>query len=318
MTKKNPLVSIGIPVHNSQQYIQQCIDSLSKQIYQNIELIISDNASTDLTYSLCKKFTYKDKRISLYRQEKNTGPIKNFNFVLNKAKGKYFMWAAYDDIFHKTYIKKLVYEMEKHPNVVLAVSAVTNFDDHNRKLNFYLKFKKISKTVDALKIYLLHPRYVGTLFYGIYRTSVIKKIKLHQDRRPYYNGLSDILTVFNVLLQGNLVYISKLLFYKRDTGYYLSILDHLSSLNFSQLMITRIKTYLLFPIGHTYDFFNSIQLTLESSLSGKDKIAIALYCCLKLFRDFYVYIWDICRGFVAILKGIINNSKKHIFLPMHD
>lgn len=306
MINNSPLVSIGIPVHNGARYIRQCIASLSKQTYHNIELIISDNASTDQTYALCKKIKDKNKRISLFRMKNNKGAIANFNFVLRKANGKYFMWAAHDDLFDKNYIKELILELEMHPKAILAISAVTNFDDHGRKLNFYLKFNRLSQSIDALKVYLLHPRYVGTLFYGIYRTSVIKRVKFYQDKRPYYNGQSDIITIFKVLLCGDLIYIPKLLFHKRDTGYYLSVLDHLSTLHVPDFLFKRIRTYILFPIGHTFDFITSIHLTTQSNLTTLQKSVIIYYCHLKLLRDFYVYIRDIYIGFVALGKGLIH------------
>ena len=81
-----PKVSIGMPVYNGEQFLHKRIDSLLAQTFQNCELIISDNASTDSTPSICNEYSKKDKRIRYFRQERNMGVIWNFNFVLDQAK----------------------------------------------------------------------------------------------------------------------------------------------------------------------------------------------------------------------------------------
>ena len=77
---KNPLISIGIPVFNCEKTIKHVLESLLNQTYKNIEIIISDNCSTDKTKMICKKF--KDKRIKFYKQIKPIEFTKNFEFVL--------------------------------------------------------------------------------------------------------------------------------------------------------------------------------------------------------------------------------------------
>ena len=69
--ESSPLVSIGMPVYNGEEYISQAIDSLLAQTHTNFELIISDNASTDGTWEHCQQYAAKDTRIQLYRNEEN-------------------------------------------------------------------------------------------------------------------------------------------------------------------------------------------------------------------------------------------------------
>lgn len=120
--KANELVSIGMPVYNGAAHIKNALDSLLMQTYSNIEFIISDDASQDETALLCEKYAGRDNRIKFIKQEKNLSLVKNFAFVLGKAKGKYFMWAAQDDWWEKTFVEKTVRALETHPEHVVAMS----------------------------------------------------------------------------------------------------------------------------------------------------------------------------------------------------
>ena len=89
-------LSIGLPVFNGEKFLQKCLDSLLEQTFENFEIIISDNASTDTTQNICQKYSEKDKRIRYIRQEKNIGLLPNFNFVLEQSNNKFFMWIGVD------------------------------------------------------------------------------------------------------------------------------------------------------------------------------------------------------------------------------
>jgi len=114
------LVSIGMPVYNGEKYIRQALDSLLAQDYENFELIISDNASTDRTAEICLDYVAKDKRVKYHRNETNLGALKNFNQVVNLSRGKYFLWAADHDLWHSTFISRCVSVLEQDSEIVLA------------------------------------------------------------------------------------------------------------------------------------------------------------------------------------------------------
>jgi glycosyltransferase involved in cell wall biosynthesis len=92
-----PRVSIGVPVYNCDAYLHLALDSLLAQTFSDLEIIISDNASTDSTESVCRMYAARDSRIRYVRQKTNMGAPANFQFVLGQAMGEYFMWAAADD-----------------------------------------------------------------------------------------------------------------------------------------------------------------------------------------------------------------------------
>lgn len=99
-----PLVSIGIPTYNrANSYLKQAIENAISQTYPNIEIIISDNCSSDNTEQLVRSFS--DGRIRYYKQERNIGPNNNFNFCLNQANGAYFLLFQDDDLIDEDFIE---------------------------------------------------------------------------------------------------------------------------------------------------------------------------------------------------------------------
>ena len=82
MSSNKPLISVGMPVYNESKWIEQSLDSLLAQTFQDFELIISDNASTDGTWSTLQEYAARDARIVLHRQPENRNALINFQFVL--------------------------------------------------------------------------------------------------------------------------------------------------------------------------------------------------------------------------------------------
>src|SRR5688500_15313128 len=91
-------ISILTPVWNGLPFVKECIDSVLSQEFQEWELIISDNGSTDGTRDYLD--TLKDERIKIYKQEKNLGIYGNLNFLLSKASAPIGYWLCADDYFH--------------------------------------------------------------------------------------------------------------------------------------------------------------------------------------------------------------------------
>ena len=123
-----PKVTIGLPVYNGELSLSQSIDSVLKQSFTDFELIISDNASTDSTAEICKNFTQLDNRVVFIRHEKNRGPYWNFNFLLEKARGMYFVWLADDDYWHPDFLLENVNVLDNHKNIVCSIGKVETFD----------------------------------------------------------------------------------------------------------------------------------------------------------------------------------------------
>ena len=132
MVDNKPLVSIGMPVYNGDRYLRQALDSLLAQDYENFELIISDNASTDRTPLICQEYAARSPNIHYYKNPHNLGSAKNFNRTFQLSSGKYFMWAAHDDLWEKTYISKCVAQLDQNPAAVLCCSEITFLNEEGR------------------------------------------------------------------------------------------------------------------------------------------------------------------------------------------
>jgi glycosyltransferase involved in cell wall biosynthesis len=116
----SPSLTIGMPIYNAERFLAKTLDSFLRQTFTNFELIISDNASTDGTEEICRKYAIRDKRIRYFRNEKNMGAGWNFRRVYSMAKGKYYKQAAHDDFLEPTFLEECIAALEADPGLVLA------------------------------------------------------------------------------------------------------------------------------------------------------------------------------------------------------
>jgi len=115
-----PALSIGLPTYNGSRYLRQTLASLAAQDFDDLELIISDNGSTDDTEAICREHAQDDHRVRYERVTANRGAAWNYNKVLELARGRYFKWAADDDICEPSFLTSCVAELERSPHAVLA------------------------------------------------------------------------------------------------------------------------------------------------------------------------------------------------------
>jgi len=117
---KTPLVTIGLPVYNSERYLANSLDSLLAQTYRDFVLIISDNASTDGTTEICRKYVAADDRVKYFRNDANIGNPRNFNRVFELAQTKYLKWSTADDFWGPTFLEAALEVMEREPDIALC------------------------------------------------------------------------------------------------------------------------------------------------------------------------------------------------------
>jgi glycosyltransferase involved in cell wall biosynthesis len=117
-----PRVSIGLPVYNGENYLAESLEALLGQSYEDFELIISDNASTDGTADICRRYAAQDTRIRYVRQPRNIGCAPNHNFVIEQARGQLFKAASHDDLYGRDLLMLCVAALDEYPQVVLAHS----------------------------------------------------------------------------------------------------------------------------------------------------------------------------------------------------
>jgi glycosyltransferase involved in cell wall biosynthesis len=137
MSENEPRISLGMPVFNGEAFLEPAIASILSQTYEDFELLISDNASTDGTEAICAKYAAKDKRIRYYRNAKNIGAVKNFNRVFELSSGKYFKWVAHDDLLAPGFLQRCVQVLDEDPTVVLCYSKARIVDEFGQVIGTY-------------------------------------------------------------------------------------------------------------------------------------------------------------------------------------
>jgi glycosyltransferase involved in cell wall biosynthesis len=203
-----------MPVFNGERYLRKSIDSILNQTYQNFELIIADNASTDKTQLICQEYAKKDHRVRYYRNKKNIGGPRNYNKVFKLSSSEYFKWAAYDDVLAPEFLRKCIKVLDEDSTIVGCCSKTGRIDQNGIFINYYNKglLTKISspKTHERFRD-LLGLYYTTTPFHGVYRSKLFAKSQLHGS----YIG-ADRNLVAELSLMGRIFEITECLFFWRD------------------------------------------------------------------------------------------------------
>lgn len=114
-----PTVSIGLPVYNGELHVAKALDSILAQTFSDFEVVISDNASTDQTETICRGYASKDSRVHYYRTANNVGAAGNFNLAFEHSRGRFFKWLAHDDCMAPQFLEKCLEIYEKSPPTVV-------------------------------------------------------------------------------------------------------------------------------------------------------------------------------------------------------
>ena len=128
-----PTISIGLPVFNGERYVALALESLLKQDFNDFEVIISDNASTDRTSEICADFARKDRRIRYYRNSGNIGSAPNYNRTFHLSSGQYFKWLAHDDLCRPQFLSRCLEVMHSAPPTVSIVYPQCDLIDASGK-----------------------------------------------------------------------------------------------------------------------------------------------------------------------------------------
>jgi glycosyltransferase involved in cell wall biosynthesis len=134
-TMNAPRVSIGLPVYNGERYLAAAVDALLAQTFTDFELIVSDNASTDATASICADYAARDRRIRHSRNAVNIGGAANYRRVFHLATGRYFMWAAHDDLHAPTFVERCAEVLDRDPTIVVCHTRVCVVDSDGAEIS---------------------------------------------------------------------------------------------------------------------------------------------------------------------------------------
>ena len=195
-TQHSPRLSIGLPVYNGERYLAETFGCFLAQTFQDFEIIVSDNASTDHTEEICRSFAERDTRIRYHRNEKNLGAIPNYNRAFELSRSPLFKWAADDDLYHPHYLDTCVGILDESPDVILAHSRTAFVDDRGESFavdpatgNYIDPRTGTAQTTDSPMIadssipivrfwQVLSRARWGTHMFGVMRREMLQKTRL--------------------------------------------------------------------------------------------------------------------------------------------
>jgi glycosyltransferase involved in cell wall biosynthesis len=212
VSEGQPRLSIGVPVFNGERYLAAAIESVLDGSFDDFELIIGDNASTDRTEEIARSFVAKDDRIRYLRSTINIGPNPNFNRVFRAATGTYFKWLAYDDLCGPDMLARCVEVLDGDPSIVVCSARYVEINENGDAIaeQPYTLDLSSSKAHVRLGELMCQPR-GHPILYGVMRTSTLRRTKLLAT----YRG-SDRALLAELTLHGRLWEIPEVLWSSRD------------------------------------------------------------------------------------------------------
>jgi glycosyltransferase involved in cell wall biosynthesis len=170
-----PVVTVGLPVHDGERYLGRAIESILAQTFTDLELVISDNGSSDSTPEICAAYAVADPRVRVVRHATNRGAAWNYNYVLAAARGEYFKWIAHDDEYDPRHLEACLRVLRERSDVVLCYSKTRQIDSSGAHV------RDIEERVDV-SAPTPHQRFRRTVIYeggcyhvfGVMRTDVLR------------------------------------------------------------------------------------------------------------------------------------------------
>lgn len=187
-------VSIIIPVYNRESLIGRCLDSLCKQSYSNIEIIVINDGSSDNSYDICKKIAMSDNRIKLITKV-NSGVSDTRNVGIDSSSGDYITFVDSDDYVESDYVEKLLDLCSEHDCQIAFCGYSQDYNNFHKKL--YFPFAGVCKIVNISSGYpdkALFPRFVCT---GLFKKSIISKLRFIPDLSYGEDRIFSMNAIFN-------------------------------------------------------------------------------------------------------------------------
>jgi len=175
----SPRVTLGVTTFNTERYLAGAFDEVLAQDFQDFEVVVCDNQSTDATWEICETYASKDSRFRVYRNEENVGLSRNFARVVALARGEYFRSTAHDDRIAPTLLSRCVAALDADPRAVLAYPQGVVIDEHGQAMFACANEPEVRGSSAASRVV----RSMETLTYcnsmfGLIRTDVLRRTRL--------------------------------------------------------------------------------------------------------------------------------------------
>ncbi|HEY9228127.1 MAG TPA: glycosyltransferase family 2 protein [Gemmatimonadaceae bacterium] len=206
-----PRVSMGMPVYNGEQFVEEALRSLLAQTYEAFEILISDNASTDRTSEICQDYASRDPRIRYRRNPKNLGFAINQNSVIEHGAGEFFLLTHHDDVRLPTYLERTIAVLDQRPEVVVCYTVTRDIDEHGEFLPRVDPPLRVDSANTGERFRdIIRMDHLCEADFGLTRLNVLRETRLHGDYAD-----SDRVMLAELLLRGPFHRIQDCLFHRR-------------------------------------------------------------------------------------------------------
>jgi glycosyltransferase involved in cell wall biosynthesis len=206
-----PSVTIGLPVYNGARWLDETLLSLRQQTFDDFELVVSDNASTDSSLSICQHHAALDSRIRVLRNPTNIGANRNYLAVQSAARGRYFKWAAVGDLCAPTFLAECVEVLEADPGIVLAAPLTSVFSSEAADATPYMDDLELMDGDPAARfVRLLRRIRLNNAMNGVVRRDALDRAL---PMGVFWGG--DTLMMAELALLGKFALVPRRLFFRR-------------------------------------------------------------------------------------------------------
>jgi glycosyltransferase involved in cell wall biosynthesis len=208
----SPRATVGIPVYNGEKYLPAALASVREQDEPDIEIVISDNASTDGTEAICRAAAAEDPRIRYHRQEVNRGGAWNFNHLVELASTPYFTWAAADDIRRPEFVRRCLEVFAASDPSTVLVYPRTRIIDAEGRITEDLNDADLACDEPTPHQRMRHflTAQAAHIFYGLHRTEVLRSTR---GIRPVVGN--DMVLLAELACRGPFALVPEQLFWQR-------------------------------------------------------------------------------------------------------
>lgn len=287
--QRAPRVSIGMPAFDSERFLPAAIESVLNQSFTDLELIISDNASTDRSLAVCLEYAARDPRVKVLQNPVNLGANPNYRRVAKAARGEFFKWASANDLIAPDFLEHCVAALDRQPQVVLAYGRTILFDgepdagieyDDGMNLQDDDGFERYRLCVEGLRL--------NNIINGVIRRDVLMRTPLMPD---YHS--SDNVVLGYLALAGKFALVPETRFYRR--------MDREGATRFQSAETVRLHHY---PTNRVQSFFQSWQLSMghmgalfASRLPLKGRLRALKYFAHQLYWQLPRLVSDLREAF---------------------
>ena len=210
----SPLVSIGVPIYNDAPWLPNALDHLLAQDYENLEIILADDGSTDGSRDICREYIKRDKRLRYFENKHNLGLYENHKLVFDVSQGDYFAWGSGHDYYLPTFVSRMLEQLEADP-AVLQCSPKSQYDHDGKpyvppglldtrglppaeRAKTLMKFRLSGGSLD--------------IFYGLFRSEYLAKMDITSNVVS-----ADEIWLADFCLLGEMMQTKDVLIYKVST-----------------------------------------------------------------------------------------------------